>query len=400
MKALLRALALGALGCTEGDARPDGYAPADVPMHHARRTGGTFGEATPATTLLGLFTVPVRINGQAGPPMLVDTGAPLTFVAPGAWAGVAAGAGAVASMEVGAAALYDVPVVGDDPFRLAPAIGGVLGVNLICQFPATWDWQRGRFTLGDPSADVDTVGEPVTVPFRLRGGGTLATANGSVPVPATRIIVDTEVDGVTRHLVLDTGASTTALRDDLVDAMAATRRSVALRVVVQGGVATQRVLRARTLTALGISLPGAPVVGYDRAGLAAVAAETGVAVDGLLGADVLRGHLVTIDYPSGRLVLRRYRDAAHVRDRWVRAGVLLGRAGGAWTVADVLAGTDAARAGVPAGATVAAIDGRALDGLAFDAVDALLQGRAGDTRALRTDRGDFTVRVEDVIPLQ
>lgn len=391
---------IGLLGCAADDSRPGTYGAADVPQHHARRTGGTFGEATAATTLLGLFTVPVRINGRDGPPMLVDTGAPLTFVAPSAWRDVARGPITVSSLEIGAAALFDVPAVGDDPFGLAPTIGGVLGVNLICQFPATWDWQRRRFTLGEPPTDVDTEGEPRTIPFRLRGGGALATAGGSVPVPATRLLVDAVIEGAPRRLVLDTGASTTALRDDLVAALAVGRRSASLRVVVQGGVATQRVVRTQSLAALGSTRTGAAVVGYDRAGLAAIGAEVGVAVDGLLGADLLRDHLLTIDYPSGRIVLRRYRDTSHVRDRWVRAGVLLGRADGAWVVAQVLDGTDAARQAVPVGAAVTSVDGRAVAALALDEVDALLLGRAGESRALSTDRGVFTVRVEDVIPLQ
>jgi hypothetical protein len=49
--------------------------------------------------------------------MLVDTGAPLTFVAP--TAGVARGPQRLRTLGLADATLYDVPAVGDDPFGLA-----------------------------------------------------------------------------------------------------------------------------------------------------------------------------------------------------------------------------------------------------------------------------------------
>jgi hypothetical protein len=388
------AVCLVALAACGAEATPPGPA-TGLAMHHARRVGGALGEPVEVGTLLGLFTVPARIDGAEAVPMLVDTGAPLTFVASGA-----AGPRTLRSLGVGATVLYDVPVLGGDPFGLAPALGGVLGVNLICQFAATWDWQRRRFTLGDAPTDAETVGDEIVAPFTLRGGGSLATSSGAVAVPPTRILVDATIEDARRALILDTGASTSALRDDLVAALAAGRRSVGLRVAVQGGVVTQRIVRVATLSAFGITREAAPVVGYDRAGLDALGAEVGARVDGLLGADFFQGHLLTIDYPSGRVRMRRYRDTAHVRDRWTRAGVILGRRGTTWLIADVLAGTDAARAMVPVGAVLVAVDGRALEGITLDAGDALLQGAAGETRALQTDRGEFRVRVEDVILLQ
>ena len=369
---------------------------ADLAGHHARRVSGALGTPSAVTPLLGLFTVRARVNG-APTPMLVDTGAPLTFVAP--TSGVPRGPQRLETLGLGDATLYDVPAVGDDPFGLAPQVGGVLGANVLCQFNATWDWQRQRFTLGDAPRDVDVVGEATEVPFTLRGGGRFVLGGGEVAVPPTRIVLPAEVEGVPRALLLDTGASTSALRTDLVEAMARDRRSVRLGVTTQDGVVTQRLLRVRSLRIAGLTPAFPAVVGYDASALAAIAAEVGVPVDGLLGADLLRDHLLTIAYPAGRLSLRAYRDVQHVRDRWIRAGVLLGRSGGAWRVQTLLEGTAAARSGLQVGTAVVSIDGAPLATLDLDAVEGLLQGRLGETRVLQTAAGAFTLPVEDVVPL-
>lgn len=379
-------------GCAETDARPT-----DLQGHHARRLSGSLGMPAEATPLLGLFTVNARVN-DAQVAMLVDTGAPLTFVSPAS--GRPRGPTRLRDLSVGAVTLYDVPAVVDDPFGLAPLIGGVLGVNVICQFSATWDWQRNRFTLGDPPTDsVVEDGESV-VPFHLLGGGTFTVAGASVAVPATRIVVDAEVEGVTRALVLDTGASTTALRSDLVRELARDRASLSLRVTVQGGVATQQLLRVRGLRTMGIEAREVAVIGYDAAALRDIAAELGRPVDGLLGADLLRGHLLTVAYPEGRIRLRRYRDRSHVFDRWVRAGIIAGRVGGVWRVTDVFPGSGAARAGVSVGLSLLAIDGRPVQGMSLDAVDRALTGSVGELRALQTPAGEFQVPIEDVVPLR
>lgn len=392
MALTVRSAALFALlgGC--GDAAP----PQDLQDHHARRLSGALGTASAVTPLLGLFTVVARVN-DVPTPMLVDTGAPLTFVAP--TASVPRGPQRLRSLGLGDATLFDVPAVGDDPFGLAPLVGGVLGVNVICQFNATWDWQRQRFILGDAPTDVVLTGAPAVIPFTLRGGGRFVVSGREVAVPPTRIVLSAEVEGVTRALLLDTGASTSALRSDLVEAMARDRRSARLAVTTQDGVVTQRLLRVRTLRVAGTDALGPAVVGYDADALASIAAEVGGPVDGLLGADLLRGHLLTIAYPAGRLSLQAYRDAGHVRDRWVRAGVLLARAGGAWRVQALLEGTAAAASGLQTGVAVTAIDGAALANLDLDAVEGHLVGRVGEVRVLQTAAGAFTLPVEDVVPL-
>jgi hypothetical protein len=406
-RAVGRLLALAALGgCGSGE-RPgvlDGAVAPTVANHHARRVSGTTGLPVAVEPLLGLFTVPVRLDGVAGPPMLVDTGSPVTFVTPGAYGSPSRGsATGTVNLTVGALTLEGVPVVWADPFALGATLGGVLGANLVCQFASTWDWQRDRFTLGAEPVDADTTDDVPPYPFQLRGGGFLQLSVAqSIAVPPTRLVVEVQVEARTFHLILDTGASSTALRDDAVAPFLADGRgSYALDVGAQGGPMRQSLFRARRIAALGVVREGAVVVGYSAANLAALAQEVGGPVDGLLGADFLRPWLTTIDYPAGRVHLRRYRDQSHVRDAWTRAGLFVStNDGGAMVVVQVVAGSDAAQRGIAVGERLLSVDGLDVAGLARDRVDTLLRGMVGETRHLRTDAREADVRVEDLIPLR
>ncbi len=374
-----------------------------IPGHHARRVDGPMGVPVMATPLLGLFTVPVTVDGRSGPPMLVDTGSPATFVRRESYGtNVAEGNVGTATLAFGALSLVGVPIVGGDPLGLAPAVGGVLGVNLICQFTSTWDWQRSRFSLGAPPTDAAVTEEVVRMPFTLVGGGTLRLANGTtVPIPATRLMVDVEIESRRLRMLLDTGAASTGISDAMVAAFTADgRRSRTLTVVAQGGTMQQQLFRVRRINALGVSREGSLVIGYSAANLANVAGEVGGTVDGLLGADFLRPWLTTIDYPAHEVVLRRYRDASHVRDPMTRVGMfLVANAAGEIFTGEVPMGTNAYDRGFRMGERVVSIDGTAVAGMSRDTVDALLLGTEGQSRRVVTDQRDADVRVEDLLPL-
>lgn len=399
-------LALGALGCG-GDDRPPAAnnmmtAPT-IPGHHARRVEGPTGAPVMVTPLLGLFTIPVTVDGRSGPPMLVDTGSPVTFVRRESYGtSIAEGNTGTATLAFGALSLVDVPIVGGDPFGIAPLVGGVLGVNLICQFSSTWDWQQGRFFLGTPPTDAAVTDEVVRQPFTLLGGGSLRLANGAyIPVPATRLVVDVEIESRRLRMLLDTGASTTALSDAMVAAFTADgRASTMVTVAAEGGTMQQRYFRVRRIGALGVVREGALVVGYSAANLASIAGEVRGTLDGLLGADFLRPWLTTIDYPAHEVVLRRYRDASHVRDPMTRVGLLLGAsAAGEVFVQQVIAGSNAEARGFVAGERMVSVDGAAVAGMPLETVDRLLLGTAGQSRRVVTDQRDADVRVEDLLPI-
>ncbi len=379
-----------------------GDAPA-VPGLHARAVQGTLGSPLQAVSLLGLFTIPLRVDGAAGPPLLVDTGSPATFIAPGNF-GVEASRTGTGTARLGGSTfeVEGVPVVYLDPLALAPVAGGIVGADLLCQFPSTWDFQRTRFTLGAPPADVDTDGDAAPVAFTLRGGGTL-TFDGvhAVTVPATRIVVDAVLEGRALRLLVDLGASTVALRDDLVSAIAADgRRTLRIAEAAQGGTSTHTLLRVRSLGALGVSRERLAVLGISTAAMQSLSSETGVAVDGLLGVEFFRPWLSTVDYPALRLRLRHYRDQTHVTDPWTRAGVLLaGDGSGATTVGYVAPGSAAEAAGFRAGEHLVSVDARPVDGVGHDVVDGWLRGAVGETRRVATDARTAAVAVEDLLPL-
>ncbi len=399
-------LALGALGCGGDDRPPTSnnmmMAPT-IPGHHARRVEGPTGVPVMATPLLGLFTVPVTVDGRNGPPMLVDTGAPVTFVRRESYGtNIAEGNTGTATLAFGSLSLVGVPIVGGDPFGLAPLVGGVLGVNLICQFSSTWDWQQNRFFLGPPPTDAMVTDEVARQQFTLTGGGTLRLPNGAtVPVPATRLVVDVEIESRRLRMILDTGASNTAISDAMVASFTADGRATStITVGAQGGTMRQRLFRVRRIGALGVVREGALVVGYSAANLATIAGEVGGTVDGLLGADFLRPWLTTIDYPAHEVVLRRYRDASHVRDAMTRVGLLLAaNAAGEVFIGEVIAGSNAAARGFVAGERLVSIDGTAVAGMSRETVDGLLLGTVGQSRRVVTDQRDADVRVEDLLPL-
>ena len=393
-------------GCGGEDARPatyDGDRAPTIENHHARRVVGPLGDPITANPLAGVFSIPVRVNGLSGPPMIIDTGSPMTFVAPGAYGGMGAAetTGSV-TLEAGSFALEEVPIVWSQPFGLGAATG-ILGVNVICQFTATWDWQRSRFFLGAAPTDVETEGDEVRLPFRLLGGGTSRfSVNGPlVALPATRIVVDVTLEGRPLRMLVDTGASFTALRESLVEELVADgRRSLIVQSVVQGGVASTRIARARSMEGLGVRREGAVVVGYSAAGLSSLSAETGGNVDGLLGVDFMNEWLTIIDYPAGVVRLRRYRDRAHAADVWRRVGLVALRApDGAVRVAEVFGGTDAAREGFTANEVLLSVDGVPLDGRSDVEVDRMLRGAVGETRRVQAEHHAANLVVTDLLAL-
>lgn len=394
-------------GCGGDDARPNTYDDTRAPEiegHHARRVVGPLGDPIAANPLAGVFSIPMRVNGQSGPPMIIDTGSPMTFVTPGAYGGMGtAETTGTATLSTGSFSLEDVPVVWSQPFGFGADATGVLGVNVICQFTATWDWQRSRFFLGAVPTDVETEGDEVRLPFRLVGGGTARfSVNGPlVPIPATRIVVDVTIEGRPLRMLLDTGASFTAVREAFVnDLVTDGRRSLIIQSVVQGGVASSRVARVRGIDALGVRREGAVIVGYSASNLFALGAEAGGSVDGLLGVDFMNAWLTVIDYPAGVVRLRRYRDRAHAADLWTRVGVIAGRGSdGAVRVAEVFGGTDAATAGFAENEALLSIDGVPLDGRSDLEVDRMLRGAVGESRRVEGERHTATLTVTDLLAL-
>ena len=115
------------------------------------------------------------------------------------------------------------------------------------------------------------------------------------------ILVEAEVTGPKRSanlkLVLDTGATTSLINLATLLFLGFDPDQSTQRVTMTTG-STVEVVPLVVLTRLGC-------LGQDRFGFAVIAhaLPASAAVDGLLGLDFLRNHVLTIDFPAGRITL-------------------------------------------------------------------------------------------------
>ena len=109
-----------------------------------------------------------------GAKLIVDTGAPVTLIAPNSFpaAGIAPSATTVHSLLIGGLGIVDAPVLFgvDLGRRRAVYLGGILGANVFCQFPTSFDYRDGQVTLGAAAAPANTA-DDLVVPFSVEGGG-------------------------------------------------------------------------------------------------------------------------------------------------------------------------------------------------------------------------------------
>jgi len=389
---------------------------------------GPLGEPLTANEELGIFVVPVSVNGVPGS-AVVDTGSPIVALDPASFvaASVPNGSGTIASLALGDLSFTALSVVGGDllssPDPSVP-IEGSIGCTLLCAFAVSFDYRAGAVTLSGAGggatrpSGVETPG--VTLPFTLAGGGTtmLAGVPGSVVFPPSRIVMSAMLEGTARSLVVDTGASYVLVRQSIESALAADGRTVLAGVATSsvgagaaGGSSTSVVTRGRSLSVGGQEVDGL-VLSADSSlepALDSLASEVGGEVDGLIGGSYLRQFFVTVDYPGGALGLRRYTSGGPTYDLFDRVGVGITPATGGIpaTVAVVFPGTAAASQGVAVGDALLAIDGMSLTTLGGAAIDALLAGPVGSTKSLTFGAAaspmismqSVTIAVDDVLSL-
>jgi hypothetical protein len=202
--------------------------------------------------------------------------------------------------------------------------------------------------------------------------------------------VTATIEGVEHSFVVDTGASFAVVRPNLFAALTADRRGqLSISTATTMGQGMSLVTRARSMSLGGGAVQGLAVA-QDSALLDGIAREVGHAVDGLVGSTFLREFLVTIDYPTHQLVLRRYADRRHIVDEFRRVGVFItpSAAGSAhrYAILQVVPGTDAATNPTAAhdllGAWLLAVDHQPLDDLDPEAADRLLRGEPSSTHVL------------------
>lgn len=374
---------------------------------------GQLGRGLPASTASNVFWIQADVNGDPGPQVIVDTGAPIALLHVEAFNGaVPLGPGRVATLTIGGTTLWKVPTVGDNggSNSLTPTgqpDGGLLGFTVFGQFEMSFNYRDKQLVVGAaPVAEgVFTV---VTVPFSLEGGGSGPVLAGgeSIRFPASRVIVPAVVEGVPVTLLLDTGASWIGLHSRVYQSIIADgRQQLSMDAALAQGATITNIARLRTVSVAGeeVANPVAASAATVDDLLAHLSFEVGHTVDGLLGAPYLREFYVTIDYPNRTLRLHRYASREHILDDYHRVGIEIGahlsNAGNTFFVQVVYPGTDAEAKGVTVGENLVAIDGELLSGLDFASVDRRLKGDVGASLQLQFADRTLDVRINELLPL-
>jgi hypothetical protein len=314
----------------------------------------------------------------------------------------------VTSLEALGLKFEGAPVVGGDLSLSLPdvAIGGLLGGNVLCHFPTSFNYRDAQVTLG-PAQDPTAVLAATSTPFTLEGGGRGLLPDGKTVVTFynTRITVKATVEGSEKTFVVDTGASINLVSPALYTQLVADGRGKmeGLAASTVMGSAQTRVTRVRSLKLGDAEVTGLAVADVSGQLLTALGAEVGHPVDGLLGGTFLREFFVTADYDNSSLRLARYSTRAHISDEFRRVGARLGLARAPsparYAIDSVLPGTDAAAKGLKAGEALLAVDGQSLNTMEPQAADQLLYGEVGATRQLTLETRTLTVKVDELLAL-
>jgi len=265
-------------------------------------------------------------------------------------------------------------------------VRGLVGYEVFKRFVVRIDYERSRLTLTLPAA-FDYQGSGTVVPFIF---------NGQIPQ------VEGALDGIPGKFDIDTGGRSTltvmspfAAKNGLRDKLGATVEAVTGWGV--GGPARGLVARAKSLK-LGTAEIKDPVVEIS---LQTKGAFIDPYVAGNVGGGALKRFNITFDYGRKRLILEPNADYSQP-DLYDRAGMWLNLAEGAFKVMDVTAGGPAAQAGVKAGDSILAIDGRTAAKLSLPEARGLLRTSAAGTqvRLLVRSNGqnrELTLTLRDLI---
>jgi hypothetical protein len=383
---------------------------------------GPLGTPIQGATHGNVMYIPVAVDNTMARPLAVDTGAPVTLLDPTAFTELNLPSGQSSHTFVsGALTFKGVPAVALSPCGMMMCsdqqLDGLFGGNILRQIETTFNYRDQQLVLGPLTVPggVEPVG--ASKKFDLQGGGRgqLQGASGIIDFPATRISITVTIEGTDYPFILDSGASLMVL-DPAVFASLSNdgRATTQVGALTTMGMGSSQAMRLKSVVVAGAEVQGAPVLSSPL-DLSQLAAEVGHPVQGLLGGTYLREFLVSADYPSTQLTLRRYDTRDHIHDEFIRVGILLAQGSdGSFAVAYVFPKTDASnntsltcpQGNQRLGATVVSVDGTALGGLAPEDADLTLRGTAGvyKTLVLQPPCPGFapvtaSIRVDDVLPL-
>jgi len=268
--------------------------------------------------------VPVALNGGVAVPFVVDTGASIHIVDREVARLAKLGDGRDVPMRGGGEGTVATQWVGNVTFAfggrswpaqraaLAPLgypdrkhFAGLIGAPILMQYAVRFDFPAQRLQLLDPATYEPPAGA-LRVPFELQDD-----------LPVVRVTVDAGGGPVIARLMVDTGASTSIdLNRPFVDrhglAHALPEATAADRPAAIGGTAPflyatgrRAAIDGESLDAAGRRTAGSVV--FDRPRLGLSRAQTGSSAsdarDGIIGNELLRRYLMTIDYRRRTLVL-------------------------------------------------------------------------------------------------
>jgi hypothetical protein len=378
---------------------------------------GVAGRPIPASFAGWVPSIDATADGVAAT-LLLDSGAGLTLLDNDHFTSLADGAHEV-DVEAGELHFPDLPVLAFDVINYTqsrqPPLDGLIGGDVLGAFTSSFDYAGQRVWLEDEESEVpsgvdaNAVEDAIEVEAAIEGGGLIGIPGATREVGATRFLVEVAIEDQTEPVwaLIDTGASSVVLANRVVDLLSAEGRPRldGVSVGTAAGAQTAYFTRVGSLRLGAGQLDSVPVLVLpDDSIFDALSQETGREVAAVVGGSYLRWFLATLDYPSSRLVLRRYRDPSHIDpDEFVGVGFEIGPSTDQWRVATVYPDTDAAAEGLQVGDVVRALDGIDIAGLSSSDIDALVAGfELGDELPVLFERGgtmtDVLVRVEDLLP--
>lgn len=342
-------------------------------------TSATFQGPGPVTVpfreVHNLIVIPVTINGHGPLQFILDTGNPvilipdsalatrlgLTIVGQARVGGAGDGPPQMAPLATGITvrvgtlevrdAIGVIGVAGD----VIPGVDGVIGGPFLRHAAVEIDWDRRTVTFHDPSSGTLTATGD-TIPLRVEPS-LHSYLPGSVGVGTTTRPVDLHLDTGSRQAL--------SLAPAWLDSIAARPDSAIPSIVGFGsrGAARGSWIRAGTLTLGAATVRGVTttVPNQEPSGNARV------------GLPVLRRFHVVIDYPGQRLILRPRPNLADPFP-FNTSGIILhpGKDSVLRVIADVMAGSPAAIAGLATGDTVLAVAGTDARQLSENDIDRLV----------------------------
>jgi len=349
---------------------PEGTSKVDLPLEYS----------------LNLLFVRVRVGGDGAPRIFIfDTGAGLTCVsrelaeelgleATGGMSAAAAGGALEAhtshidTLWLGDLLVTDLDVMVIDTKAMSDMMGrsidGIVGYNVLNRYTTTIDIRGRRISFEPPEAPLPSGEDAVAVPFQILMG-----------VPLVTGVVDGKE---TLDFLVDTGASTSLLPKAVAERLRPTAR---LEGAAAAGADSRQidlaVARFEKLS-IGDAVAESPIFSYplteERSDPVGMSVDT--ATRGIIGTEILRDFVVTLNYDRAVMVFRPVARGPEEAWEWCSPGVNVYLKGDSFVVRSVFKGSPASESLGP-GDRILEIDGETVEGKTLQEVVSMLRGKPG-----------------------